>query len=295
MDSILSKKNSANREERKAGAPPVHGMAKRQTHGDTEQDGDGQDSISQVRKDTETGGDSLPNFDKMVEQTGIHSRQMVEHWSGRQFFQTDWQDVGADGKFSPEFDRTSKRAAIRSSQTTERQNQLKFAHRDRQDIGTSGNSSPETGRMHEQTGIPPRQPTGQQNTREFYPQDRQNAETYKNSTPRTRQDAMTNGNPATEKSGGTKNTAHGMLAGEEREGQDADTQRVERLNAAYERDRAVLAKTDPAFARSTFRDVGHAEGSEEEETSPRQANKKASKIAEKIIDRLDELSEIRLI
>ncbi len=74
---------------------------------------------------------------------------------------------------------------------------------------------------------------------------------------------MTNGNPATEKSGGTKNTAHGMLAGEEREGQDADTRRVERLNAAYERDRTALAKTDPAFARGTFRDVGHAEGSDE--------------------------------
>ena len=38
---------------------------------------------------------------------------------------------------------------------------------------------------------------------------------------------------------------------------------MERLNAAYERDRAALAKTDPAFARGTFRDVGHAEGSGE--------------------------------
>lgn len=35
------------------------------------------------------------------------------------------------------------------------------------------------------------------------------------------------------------------------------------MNANYEHDRAVLAKTDPMFARNLFHDVGHAEGSGE--------------------------------
>ena len=35
------------------------------------------------------------------------------------------------------------------------------------------------------------------------------------------------------------------------------------MNANYEHDRAVLAKTDPMFARNLFHDVGHADGSEE--------------------------------
>ena len=39
--------------------------------------------------------------------------------------------------------------------------------------------------------------------------------------------------------------------------------RLERMNANYEHDRAVLAKTDPLFARNQFWDVGHAEGSGE--------------------------------
>ena len=35
-----------------------------------------------------------------------------------------------------------------------------------------------------------------------------------------------------------------------------------RINANYEKDRAALAKTDPAFmAKNQFFDVGHAEGS----------------------------------
>lgn len=38
-----------------------------------------------------------------------------------------------------------------------------------------------------------------------------------------------------------------------------------RINANYEKDRAALAKTDPAFmAKNQFFDVGHAEGSEDE-------------------------------
>ena len=39
--------------------------------------------------------------------------------------------------------------------------------------------------------------------------------------------------------------------------------RLEKMNANYEHDKAVLAKTDPLFARNHFWDVGHAEGSGE--------------------------------
>ena len=39
--------------------------------------------------------------------------------------------------------------------------------------------------------------------------------------------------------------------------------RLERMNANYEHDKAVLAKADPMFARNQFWDVGHAEGSGE--------------------------------
>ena len=35
------------------------------------------------------------------------------------------------------------------------------------------------------------------------------------------------------------------------------------MNANYEHDRAVLAKTDPMFAKNQFLDVGHADGSGE--------------------------------
>ena len=40
--------------------------------------------------------------------------------------------------------------------------------------------------------------------------------------------------------------------------------RLERINANYEHDKAVLAKADPMFVRNQFWDVGHAEGSGEE-------------------------------
>ena len=44
-----------------------------------------------------------------------------------------------------------------------------------------------------------------------------------------------------------------------------EEQRMARINANYEKDRAALAKTDPAFmAKNQFFDVGHAEGSEDE-------------------------------
>ncbi len=52
-----------------------------------------------------------------------------------------------------------------------------------------------------------------------------------------------------------------------------------RINANYEKDRAALAKTDPAFmAKNQFFDVGHAEGSGELLT------REVEKLAEKTSD-----------
>ena len=66
--------------------------------------------------------------------------------------------------------------------------------------------------------------------------------------------------PAQQKNSGKVNESTSFPAGDE----EAD--RLERMNANYEHDRAILAKTDPAFARNRFRDVGHADGSGEEFT-----------------------------
>ena len=51
----------------------------------------------------------------------------------------------------------------------------------------------------------------------------------------------------------------GAVAAPEQE----EAARLERMNANYEHDRAILAKTDPAFAKNRFLDVGHAEGNGE--------------------------------
>ena len=68
--------------------------------------------------------------------------------------------------------------------------------------------------------------------------------------------------------------------------------RLERMNANYEHDRAVLAKTDPLFARNQFWDVGHAEGSGEE--ANREKIKKDTKRLERLIDsKLKEQGGIR--
>ena len=45
--------------------------------------------------------------------------------------------------------------------------------------------------------------------------------------------------------------------------EDEEAVKLERMNANYEHDKAILAKTDPAFARNRFWDVGHAEGNGE--------------------------------
>ena len=63
--------------------------------------------------------------------------------------------------------------------------------------------------------------------------------------------------PAQQKNSGKVTESTPFPAGDE----EAD--RLERMNANYEHDRAILAKTDPAFARNRFRDVGHADRNDE--------------------------------
>ena len=58
--------------------------------------------------------------------------------------------------------------------------------------------------------------------------------------------------------------------------------RLERMNANYEHDKAVLAKADPMFARNQFWDVGYAEGSGEE--SDREKIKRDTRRVERLID-----------
>jgi hypothetical protein len=45
---------------------------------------------------------------------------------------------------------------------------------------------------------------------------------------------------------------------------DLELERLRRIEANYEKDKAMLAKEAPALARSDSHDVGHAEGGEEE-------------------------------
>ena len=60
--------------------------------------------------------------------------------------------------------------------------------------------------------------------------------------------------PAQQKNSGKVNesTSHPAI-------EDEEAVKLERMNANYEHDKAILAKTDPAFARNQFRDVGHVE------------------------------------
>ena len=69
------------------------------------------------------------------------------------------------------------------------------------------------------------------------------------------------------KSGHPSSSDHGNASGKTEPmptPEQEEAARLERMNANYEHDRAVLAKTDPLFARNQFWDVGHAEGSGEE-------------------------------
>lgn len=58
--------------------------------------------------------------------------------------------------------------------------------------------------------------------------------------------------------------------------------RLERMNANYEHDRTVLAKTDPLFAKDEMRNVGNAEGSGEKHD--KEKVKKDTKLMERLID-----------
>ena len=62
--------------------------------------------------------------------------------------------------------------------------------------------------------------------------------------------------------------------------------RMARLEANYERDKRMLAKEDPAFARRGFYDIGHAQGSEEEVDDERRLRRKADIAAQKLFDKL---------
>ena len=60
--------------------------------------------------------------------------------------------------------------------------------------------------------------------------------------------------------------------------------RMERMNANYEHDKAVLAKEDPMFAKNKFWDVGHAEGSGE--ISNRELEKLATLQSEELLEQI---------
>lgn len=230
---------------------------------DTARDGSAQNSDSQIRQNFGTDGNLPAANDAVLEQTEIPSPELTERRNMRKSFHGERHDAGTDGNFFPETSGTLERAEIPSRRMTERQNERIFARSERQDTGTGGNSFPEANGMLEHAEISPRQPTGRQNAREALLQNRQDTETHRNSIPQTQQSAGISGNAAAEKRSGAPETARDILIEEERAGHDAEARRMERLNAAYERDRAALAKEDPAFARGTFHDVGHAEGSVE--------------------------------
>ena len=61
--------------------------------------------------------------------------------------------------------------------------------------------------------------------------------------------------------------------------------KMAKMNANYEHDKAVLAKSDPLFAKNQFWDVGHAEGSGEITNQEREKIKK-----EKLQTKIDKLS-----
>ena len=83
--------------------------------------------------------------------------------------------------------------------------------------------------------------------------------------------------PAQQKNSGKVNesTSHPAI-------EDEEAVKLERMNANYEHDRAILAKTDPAFAKNHFRDVGHAEGNKKKMDIDK--IKKNTKRLERLID-----------
>ena len=61
--------------------------------------------------------------------------------------------------------------------------------------------------------------------------------------------------------------------------------RLERINANYEHDKAVLAKADPMFVRNQFWDVGHAEGTGEE--SDREIKMATQRLQENMLEKIN--------
>lgn len=228
-----------------------------------EQNGSAHNSLAQTQWHPDTARNSFTANDIMPERAGISSPELTERRNMRKSFHGGRHDAGTDGNFFPETGGTLERTEIPSRRMTERQNERIFARSERHDAETGGNPFPEADGTPEHAEISSQRMTGHQNTQEPFFQNQQDAETHRNSIPRTQQSAGRQGNAAAEIRGGAPKTARDILIEEERAGQDAEARRMERLNAAYERDRAALAKEDPAFARGSFRDVGHAEGSGE--------------------------------
>ena len=65
--------------------------------------------------------------------------------------------------------------------------------------------------------------------------------------------------------------------------------KMAKMNANYEHDKAVLAKSDPLFAKNQFWDVGHAEGSGELDRNS--YNNMLNKVKEESLMKLDEKNE----
>ena len=66
--------------------------------------------------------------------------------------------------------------------------------------------------------------------------------------------------------------------------EERETERLARINANYEHDKAVLAKADPMFAKNQFWDVGHAEGSGE--MTEREIGTAAKELQEDMLEKL---------
>ena len=89
------------------------------------------------------------------------------------------------------------------------------------------------------------------------------------------------------KSGHPSSSDHGNASGKTEPMPTPEVQereRMARINANYEHDKAVLAKADPMFARNQFWDVGHAEGSGEE--SDREIKRATKKLQENMLEKI---------
>ena len=67
---------------------------------------------------------------------------------------------------------------------------------------------------------------------------------------------------------------------------DKEKLRMARINANYEHDKKLLAKEDPAFVRSPFHNIGHAQENEDDMDRNLQTQRKADITAQKLLDTL---------